>query len=133
MEIFVGSGIEARRGLLRIWSGDGLRSVVCFRDAAGRVGHECPIHTIRHRGEFQRRRKSSGDSRGFFGGGEHPLIEGATDAAALILVFDNDEAEETFAGGKAGAHGIDAGEHAVEGEGHVVVFGELEDGEEAFV
>ena len=48
-----------------------------------------------------------------------------------VLVFDDDEAQETASGGQAGAHGIDAGKHAVEGEGHVVVFGELEDGEHA--
>jgi hypothetical protein len=60
------------------------------------------------------------------------LIQGGTDAAALVLVFDYYEAEEATAGGKAGAHGIDLGEHAVQGEGHVVVFGELEDGEHTF-
>ena len=59
------------------------------------------------------------------------MIEGAADAAALVLVFDDDEAQETFTGGKAGAHGVDESEHAVEGEGHVVVFGESEDGEHA--
>jgi hypothetical protein len=57
------------------------------------------------------------------------LIQGAANASALILIFDYDEAEEAFAGSKAGAHGIDASEHAIKGEGHVVVFGELEDGE----
>jgi hypothetical protein len=60
------------------------------------------------------------------------LIEGGADATALFLVFDDDEAEEAAAGGEALAHGIDASEHAVEDEGHVVVFGELEDGEHAF-
>jgi hypothetical protein len=59
------------------------------------------------------------------------LVESGADAAALSLVFDDDEAEEAFSGREASAHGIDAGEHAVEGEGHVVVFGELEDGEHA--
>jgi hypothetical protein len=56
------------------------------------------------------------------------LIQGGADAAALGLVFDDNEAEEAASGGEAGAHGIDLGEHAVEGEGHVVVFGKLEDG-----
>ena len=60
------------------------------------------------------------------------MIEGAANVAALVLVFDDDEAQEATSRGKAGAHGIDAGEHAVEGEGHVVVLGELEDGEHAF-
>jgi hypothetical protein len=64
----------------------------------------------------------------FFGGGEHPLIEGGADAAALRLIFDHHEAKEATARGKAVAHGIGAGEHTVEGEGHVVVFGEAEDG-----
>jgi len=59
------------------------------------------------------------------------LIEGRTDVAALVLVFDYDEAEEAASGSEAGAHGIDLGEHAVEDEGHVVVFGKLEDGEHA--
>ena len=59
------------------------------------------------------------------------MIQGGADAAALGLIFDDDEAEEAFPGGQAFAHGIDAGEHTVEGEGHVVVFGELEDGEHA--
>jgi len=59
------------------------------------------------------------------------LVEGGADAAALGLVLDNDEAQEAATQGKAVAHGIDASEHAVENEGHVVVFGELEDGEHA--
>jgi methionine synthase I (cobalamin-dependent) len=59
------------------------------------------------------------------------LVEGGTDAAALGLVFDNDEAKEALAGSKAVSHGVDSGEHAVESEGHVIVFGELEDGEHA--
>ncbi len=62
---------------------------------------------------------------------DHPLIEGAADAAALGLVFDDDEADEVAAGGQAGGHGILAREHAVEDEGHVVVFEELGDGEHA--
>jgi hypothetical protein len=59
------------------------------------------------------------------------VVEGGADTAALGLVFDHDEAEETESGRETVAHGIDAGEHAVEGEGHVVVLGELEDGEHA--
>jgi hypothetical protein len=74
----------------------------------------------------------SADAGRFFGGVAHPLVEGGADAAALFLVLKDDEAEEAAAGCEALAHGIDAGEHAVEGEGHVVVFGELEDGEHAF-
>ena len=72
------------------------------------------------------------DAGGFFGGGDHPLIEGGADAAALGLVFDDDEADEVAAGGEARAHEIVAREHAVEDEGHVVVFEELVDGEHAF-
>ena len=68
---------------------------------------------------------------GFFGGRGHPLIEGAADGAALGLVFDDDEAYEVAAGRKAGGHGILAREHAVEDEGHVVIFEELGDGEHA--
>jgi hypothetical protein len=59
----------------------------------------------------------------------HPLIQGVADAAALVSVFDYYEAQEAASGGEAGAHRIDAGEHAVESEGHVVVFGELKDGQ----
>jgi hypothetical protein len=58
----------------------------------------------------------------------HPLVEGAADIAALGLVFDDYEAQEAASGGQSCAHGIGAGEHAVEGERHVVVFGKLEDG-----
>jgi hypothetical protein len=72
-----------------------------------------------------------GQASRFFGRGEHPLIEGGADAAALGLVFDYDEANEAASGGEAVAHGIDAGQHAIEGEGHVIVFGELEDREHA--
>lgn len=61
----------------------------------------------------------------------YPLVEGVADVAALGLVFDDYEAEEAPSGSQARAHGIGAGEHAVEGEGHVVVFGELQDGEHA--
>ena len=46
----------------------------------------------------------------------------------LGLVFDHDEADKVAAGDQAGAHGILAREHAVEDEGHVVVFEELGDG-----
>jgi hypothetical protein len=59
------------------------------------------------------------------------LIQGAANAAALVLVFDDDETQETFSRSKASAHGIDEGEHAIEREGHVVVFRELEDGKHA--
>jgi hypothetical protein len=59
------------------------------------------------------------------------LVERAANAAALGLVFDDHEAEETTSGGKTGAHGVDTGKHAVESESHVIVFGELEDGEHA--
>jgi hypothetical protein len=59
----------------------------------------------------------------------HPLVKGVADAAALVSVFDDYEAQEAASGSEAGAHRIDAGEHAVESEGHVVVFGELKDGE----
>jgi hypothetical protein len=59
----------------------------------------------------------------------HPLVQGVADAAALVSVFDHYEAQEAASGGEAGAHWIDAGEHAVESECHVVVFGELKDGQ----
>ncbi|MGB8761183.1 MAG: hypothetical protein WCD01_09845 [Candidatus Sulfotelmatobacter sp.] len=62
----------------------------------------------------------------------HPLVEGVADVAALALVFDDYETEEAASGSETGAHRIDLGEHAVEGEGHVVVFGELKDREHAF-
>jgi len=62
----------------------------------------------------------------------HPLIQGIANVAALDLVFYDHKAQETASGSQARAHGIGAGEHAVEGEGHVVVFGELEDGQHAF-
>jgi hypothetical protein len=56
------------------------------------------------------------------------LVQGGADAAALGLVLDDYEAEEAASRGEAGAHGIGTREHAIQGEGHVVVFGELEDG-----
>jgi hypothetical protein len=56
------------------------------------------------------------------------LVQSTADGAALGLIFDYYEAEEAASGRQTGAHGIDAGEHAVKSEGHVVVFGELEDG-----
>ena len=59
------------------------------------------------------------------------MVERAANAAALGLVFDDHEAEETTSGGKTGAHGVDTGKHAVESESHVIVFGELGDGEHA--
>jgi hypothetical protein len=59
----------------------------------------------------------------------HPLIESGADAAELIAVFDYYETEEAASGGQASAERFDAGEHAVEGESHVVIFGELEDRE----
>jgi hypothetical protein len=61
----------------------------------------------------------------------HPLIQRGADAAALVDVFDDYETEKAASGGEASAQGIYPGEHAVESEGHVVVFGEMEDGEHA--
>ena len=84
------------------------------------------------RGQFQGAGEVLPDSRGFFGGGEHPLIQCVADAVALSLVFDDDEADEIAPGEQAKAHGIFAREHAVEDEGHVVVFEELGDREHAF-
>src|SRR5208337_1421791 len=133
VEILVGSGIEMReRTHIR-----SSRRLCCRGrnwDDVGNGGQECPPHTgcakRLFRGTyFQRRREAGGDAARFFGGREHPLIEGAADAAALVLVGDDDEAEEAASRGKARAHGIDAGKHAVEREGHVIVFGELKDGE----
>ena len=94
--------------------------------------HTSRTHSVAYGRQFHRGRESSRNANGFFGGGEHPLIKGTANAAALVLVFDDDEAEKAIPGGKACAHGIDAGEHAVESEGHVVIFGELEHGEHAF-
>jgi len=108
-------GIDRRRSLDRVW------------DAVDSGGRGRPPYT----GQFQRRREVGGQAARLFGGGEHPLVEGIADAAALVLVFDDYEAQEAESGGEASAHGIDTGEHAVESEGHVVVFGELEDGEHA--
>jgi hypothetical protein len=85
-------------------------------------------HTVRDRSELQRRLEVRRQAGGLFGGIEYPVVEGGADAAALGLVFDDDEAEEAAAGCEASAHGVDTGEHAVQSEGHVVVFGELEDG-----
>jgi hypothetical protein len=59
------------------------------------------------------------------------LIQGGADAAALVAVFDDYETEEALSGGEASAQGVHLGEHAVESERHVVVFGELEDGQHA--
>jgi len=81
-------------------------------------------------GRFQRRAEAE-EARGFSRRGEHPLIESTADAAALDTVFEDDEAHEAACGSEASAHGMDAGEHAIEGKGHVVVFGKLEDGEHA--
>ena len=123
--VFVGFGIEMRgRGQICLWAG--LEFLGYGRSAAGSGGRGRPRHT----GWFQGL-EVGGDAGGFFGGGEHPLVEGSADAAALGLVFDDDEAKEAASGGEAGAQGIDLGEHAIEGEGHVVVFGELEDCEHA--
>ena len=83
------------------------------------------------RGQLQRSGEVGADAGGFFGGGDHPLIEGVADGAALGLVFDDDEANEVAARDQAGAHGILAREHAVEDEGHVVIFEELGYGEHA--
>src|SRR5689334_5568533 len=71
------------------------------------------------------------DAGGFFGGGDHPLVESAADAAALDRVFDDYIANKVAAGEQAGAHGILVREHAVEDESHVVVFKELGDCEHA--
>src|SRR5580658_2657610 len=86
---------------------------------------------FRRGGEFQGTREGRADAGGFFGGGGQPLIQGGADAAALGRVFDDDEADEIAAGGEARAHQVVAREHAVENEGHVVVFEELGYGEHA--
>ena len=59
------------------------------------------------------------------------MVKGVADAAALGLVFDYYEAQEAASGGEAGAQGVGLHEHAVQDEGHVVVFGELEDSQHA--
>jgi hypothetical protein len=65
---------------------------------------------------------------GLLGRVQQPLVQSRADAATLVSVFDYYEAEAAASGRQTRAHGVDAGEHAVESEGHVVVFGELEDG-----
>src|SRR5271156_3965585 len=127
VKILGGSGIEMRG------RGCNIRCLGWRWSGVGRVGQECPTHTSCACAicPLERGLEVGANAARFFGGGEHPLIEGTADAAALVLVFDDDEAQEAASGGKACAHGIDAGEHAVEDEGHVVVFGELEDGEHA--
>jgi len=71
------------------------------------------------------------DAGGVITGGNQPLVEGATNAAALGFVLNHDEADEDSTGSQPGAHGVLAGKHAIEDEGHVVVFAELEDSQHA--
>ncbi len=75
--------------------------------------------------EFQRSGEVGADAGRLFGGGNDPLIEGGADAAALGLVVDLDETNEIASGRQARAHGILLRQHAVEDEGHVVVFEEF--------
>jgi hypothetical protein len=131
VKVLGGSGIEMRGPGYDICLLAGLGCLDWNWDAVGRVGQECPTHTVRDRGQFQRRTEIGGQAAGLFGGGLHPLIQSGADAAALVLVFDYYEAQEAASRRQTRAHGVDAGEHAVEGEGHVVVFGELEDSEHA--
>ena len=112
-------GTRSLHRLRSLYWGTGIAAVIGLRDVFGGWG------------QFQRSGEVGADAGGFFCGGNHPLIEGAADAAALGLVFDDDEADEVATGGQAGGHGILAREHAVEDEGHVVVFEELGDGEHA--
>src|SRR5271169_365123 len=81
--------------------------------------------------QFQGTGEVGADAGHFLGGGDHPLIEGAADGATLGLVFNDHETDEVAARDEAGAHGILARQHAVENEGHVVVFEELSYGEHA--
>ena len=67
----------------------------------------------------------------FLAGVGDPLIEGSRDGAALRFVGDGDVADEIAPGVETGAHGIGLDQHAVEGEGHVVGFEELGDGQHA--
>src|ERR1700722_4093755 len=131
VEILGGSGSQGRGEPDRIWFRGLLRSLGRFWNAAGGFGQECPTHTGRDRGHFQRRLKICRKAGGFFGRVHNPLVEGGADAAALGLVIDNHEAKPALARDEAVSHGVDAGEHAVESEGHVIVFGELDDGEHA--
>ena len=108
---------------MKIFTGSGI-----YVGAPGGGGRGRPRRRSRH---FQGRGKIRGKAAGFFGGVEHPLIERGADAAALGLVFDDDEAQEAASGGQTGAERIDAGEHPIEGEGHVVVLGKLQDGKHA--
>ena len=82
-------------------------------------------------GQLQGGGEVGADAGRFFGGGDDPLIEGGADAAALGLIVDLDEAHEIASGGQAARHGILVRQHAVEDEGHVVVFEELGDGQHA--
>ena len=126
VKVFVGSGIEMGGRICDISCWAGLSCLGWSWDAFGRRGRGRPSHI-----QFERGLEVGGYATGFFGGGEHPLIQRGADAAALGLVFDDYEAQEAESRGEAGSHGIDARKHAVEGEGHVIVFGELEDGEHA--
>ena len=130
VKIFVGSGIQIRSGGCKIGFRACFSSVGWSSSRVGIVGQECPTHTSRAWAicEFQRGLEVDAEARGFFGGRMHPLVEGVADVATLGLVFYDYEAEEAASGSQTRAHGIGAGEHAIEGEGHVVVFGELEDG-----
>ena len=71
------------------------------------------------------------NSGGFFAGGDHPLIQRTGDAAPLGCVFDHHEAHETAPGRQPRPHGILQREHAVEHEGHILIFAELDHGEHA--
>ena len=97
----------------------------------GRLRVICGWNVFGCGSQFQGGSEVGADAGGFFGGGDHPLIEGVAYGAALGLVFDDDEADEVAAESQAVVHGIAALEHAVEDEGHVVVFEELGDGEHA--
>jgi hypothetical protein len=57
----------------------------------------CRWNEFGGRGQFQGRREVRADASGFFGGRDHPLIEGVADAAALGLILNHDKADEISA------------------------------------
>src|SRR5215471_5642650 len=74
----------------------------------------------------------SADAGGLFSRRDQPLIEGIADTEALGFLFNDDITEKAASGKQARLHGVLAREHAVENEGHVVVFPELQNGKHGF-
>src|ERR1019366_7945090 len=89
--------LASLRGTLRLGSGQACEAAVATRASV------MPATSCRASlgpTEFQRGGEMGAYAGGFFGGGDHPLIKGAADAAALGGVFDDDEAHEVATGGQ---------------------------------